>query len=169
MISQEETFTLDKSTWTHDDLEVMGWHDANIYGLTFENSENNWSSDFLLDIDYIFQWVNPVPPSEYFSFWVAPCTLIFKQTFDLKIDFSTGGGVLDTMEIADLYLKSKVEQEKNLFMYEWVIELQQGVIRLKSYGYEQIVRQYPSHVQTQVLSLDERGGICFSRQPCSLL
>lgn len=69
------------------------------------------------------------------------------------------------MEIADLYLKRKVEQETNRFVYEWGIELQQGFINLKSYGLEQIVRKKPQHVQGQVLSLDERGGINFGRRP----
>jgi hypothetical protein len=165
MTEQTEIFKLDKSIWTHDDFEEMGWHDANIYGLTIEKSEDNWTADFLLDIDYIFKWVHPIPPTHTFTFWVAPCTLIFKECFDLHIDFKTDGGCLDLMEIADLYLKSTVEQETNKFVYEWTIELQQGKITLKSYGLEQIVRQKPLHVKGQVLTLDERNGINFGRKP----
>jgi hypothetical protein len=144
----------------------MGWHDANIYGMTIEKSIESWSADFLLDIDYIFKWVHPVPPAQAFTFWVAPCTLIFKECFDLHIDFHTNGNCLDLMEIADLYLKRKVKQETNKFVYEWTIELQQGQIILKSYGLEQIVRHKPYLVPEQVLSLDERGGISFGRTPC---
>ena len=166
MTEQTETYKLDKSIWTHDDFEEMGWHDANIYGLTIEKSEDNWTADFLLDLDYIFKWVHPIPPAQTFTFWVAPCTLIFKDCFDLHIDFKTDGGCLDLMEIADLYLKSKTEQEKNKFVYEWTIELQQGQITLKSYGLEQIVRQQPQHVTGQILTLEERGGINFGRKPC---
>lgn len=166
MTEKAETFELDKSIWTHDDFENMGWHDANIYGLSIEKSKDNWTADFLLDIDYIFKWVHPIPPVQTFTFWVAPCTLIFKECSDLHIDFETDGVCIDLMEIADLYLKSKVEQEKNKFVYEWTIELQQGQINLKSYGLEQIVRQKPRHTQGQVLTLDERGGINFGRKPC---
>ena len=161
MTEQTEIFELDKSIWTHDDFEEMGWHDANIYGLTIERNEDDFTTDFLLDIDYIFKWVHPIPPIQTFTFWVAPCTLIFKQCFDLQIDFKTNGGCLDLMEVADLYLESKFEQEKNKFVYEWTIELQQGQISLKSYGLEQIVRQKPLHVERQVLTLDERKGINF--------
>ena len=164
MTEQTDIFTLDKSIWTHDDFEQMGWHDANIYGLTIEKSDENWTADFLLDIDYIFKWVHPVPPAQTFTFWVAPCTLVFKECFDLQIDFKTDGGSLDLIEIADLYLKNKVEQEKNKFMYEWTIELQRGKITLKSYGLEQIVRQQPIHVNGQSLTLDGRGGINFGRK-----
>ncbi len=165
MKEQTTKFVLEKSVWTHDDFEIMGWHDASIYGLTIEKNEENWTADFLLDIDYIFKWVHPIPPAKTFTFWVAPCTLIFNGCFDLHIDFKTNGGSLDLMEVADLYLKSKVEQEKNKFVYEWTIELQQGQIALKSYGLEQIVRQQPQHVQGQVLTLDERGGVSFVRKP----
>jgi len=165
MTEQTEIFKLDKSIWTHDDFDEMGWHDSNIYGFTIQKNEENWTADFLLDIDYIFKWVQPVPPAQTFTFWIAPCTLIFKECFDLHIDFKTDGGCLDLMEVADLYLKSKVEQEKNKFVYEWVIELQQGVINLKSYGLEQIVRQNPSQRKQQILSLEERGGINFGRIP----
>lgn len=166
MTEQTEIYKLDKSIWTHDDFEKMGWHDANIYGFTVEKSEDNWTADFLLDLDYIFKWVHPIAPAQTFTFWVAPCTLIFKECFDLHIDFKTDGGCLDQIEIADLYLKSKTEQEKNKFVYEWIIELQQGKITLKSYGLEQIVRQQPKHMTRQVLNSDERGGINFGRRPC---
>ena len=161
-----EIYTLDKGIWTHDDFEEMGWHDANIYGMTIENSDNNWAADFLLDLDYIFQWVHPIPPAEYFTFWVAPCTLIFKNCFDLYINIESYGSALDLIEIDDLILKSKVEQEKNKFVFEWAIELQSGQIELKSYGFEQVVRQKPIHVRRQSLSLEERGGINFRRKSC---
>ncbi len=166
MTEQSDKFKLDKSVWTQDDYENMSWHDANIYGLTIEKIEDNWTAEFLLDIDYIFKWVHPIPPAQTFTFWVAPCTLIFKECFDLDMDFKTDGDCLDLMEIADMYLKSKTEQVKNKFVYEWTIELQQGQITLKSYGFEQIVRQQPKHVKGQVLTLNERGGINFGRNSC---
>ena len=166
MINHMDKFILEKKIWTHNDFDTMGWHDATIYGLSIEKSEDHWTADFLLDIDYLFKWVHPIPPAQTFTFWVAPCTLIFKECFDVHINFKTDGGSLDLMEIGNLYLKSKTEQEENKNVYEWNIELQQGQITLKSYGLEQIVRQPPKHVKGQVLSLEERGGINFGRKPC---
>jgi hypothetical protein len=163
MTKQTELFELEKNIWTADDFEKMGWHDANIYGLTIEEIEDNLTADLLLDIDYIFKWVHPVPPAEKFTFWVAPCTLIFKMTFDLHLEFDSG--FLSSMEIADLHLKSKSEGEGNKIIYEWEIELQQGQITFKSCGLEQIIRKQPIHAQRQVLSMEERGGINFSRKP----
>ena len=165
MTEQTDKFILDKSVWTQDDYSEMGWHDSNIYGFIIEKSEEDYSSDLLLDIDYIFKWVKPVPPGQTFTFWISPCTLVFKNCFDLQIDLDANGYSLDSLEIADLYLKTKTEQENNVFVYEWTIELQQGKINLKSLGFDQIVRQNPLLVQGQVLSLLERGGINFRRNP----
>ena len=159
-----EIFEPDKDIWTHDDFGEMGWHDAKIYGMIFEKKDNNWTADFLLDIDYIFKWVHPVSPAKTFTFWIAPCTLIFKECFDLHIEYDTYASCLDLIEIADLCLIEKVEQKNNNFVYKWMIELQQGQIELKSYGFEQIVRQKPVHVQSQILSLNKRGGINFGRK-----
>ncbi len=166
MKEEMDQFVFDKGIWTHDDFEMMGWHDATIYGFTIEKSENNWTADFLLDIDYIFKWVHPIAPAKLFTFWVAPCTLVFKECSDLHIDFQTDRGCLEPIEIANLHLKSKTKFSETYTVYEWSIELQQGAINLKSVGLEQIVRQQPMHVQGQDLPLDERGGINFGRKPC---
>lgn len=121
--------------------------------------------NLLLDIDYIFQWIHPVPPDQYFTFWVAPCTLIFKDAFDLQIDLNTAGRNLD-LEIDDLHLISKQEYNNKVF-YEWHVELQQGDIRLKSYGLEQIVRNKQVYVKSQTIPLDQHGGVSFSRKSCN--
>jgi hypothetical protein len=154
---------IEKKIWTHEDFEIMGWHDNKIYGFAIEKGEEKWSADLLFDIDYIFKWNQPVQPQQTFTFWISPCTLIFKETFDLHINITTDGGCLDLLEIVDISISEKIEQEKNKFIYEWTIELQQGQIKLKSYGFEQVVRQEPIHIGRQALTFEERGGICFSR------
>lgn len=157
-------YILEKSIWTQDDFNDMGWHDANIYGMIIEKGEEPWQADLIFDIDYIFEWVHPIPPQEYFSFWVAPCTLIFKEVSDLKINVDYQNYTFDLLEISDLILISKHEQENGVVIYEWHLELQEGDIRFKSLGFEQIVRKAPVYINSQVLSLEERGGISFSKQ-----
>ena len=159
-----EQYILEKSIWTQDDFAVMGWHDANIYGMVIEKGEELWQGNLIFDIDYIFEWVHPVPPQKYFSFWVAPCTLIFKEVFDLKMDVDYRGNTLDLLEISGLTLVSKHEKAAGAVIYEWQLELQNGDIRFKSLGFEQIVRKAPIYTNGQVLSLEERGGISFSKQ-----
>jgi hypothetical protein len=156
---------LQKRIWTQDDFEEMGWHDANIYGLTFEKKEGDSSADLLFDIDYIFKWNQPIPPSPSFTFWVAPCTLIFQQAFGLKIDLDTNVYELEGLEIADINLLKVDENDNEAKTYHWDIELQTGNIRFQSQGFKQIVRQKPFHTTGQSLSLDERGGVSFNTIP----
>jgi|SRR5687767_7340153 len=73
-----------KSLWTEADFEIMGWHDARIYALAFLEE----TFEFALDIDYILEWVKPVPPAERFTFWVSPCTLVFENVSELEIDLA---------------------------------------------------------------------------------
>ncbi len=168
MTQTQDIFTLKKSIWTQDDYEIMGWHDASIYGLTFLPLNGNGVSHLVFDIDYIFKWVNPIPPKQIFSFWVAPCTLVFKDTFEVTINIDRRGGTTDMLEIADLYLVDKVEQETDKWIYEWDIELQDGLIKFKSSGFDQIVRLPPKFTDEQVLTLNERNGISFDLTPCTV-
>ena len=156
-------YLLEKKVWTENDFEKMGWHDCNIYGLIFQNTnaDNKYTTDLIFDIDYIFKWVSPIPPKSNFSFWVSPCSLIFTDAFALTIDIDRRGGTTDLLEIEDLYLIDKIEQEKNKWIYEWSIDLQEGKINFKSSGFKQIVRQNPIFTESQALTLNQRNGINF--------
>jgi hypothetical protein len=72
------------------------------------------------------------------------------------------------LEVADLYLVDKVEQEPNQWIYEWKIDLQEGNINFKSSGFDQIVRQKPIFTDGQFLTLEERNGISFSQTPYAI-
>ena len=160
MNSSDKPFTLEKTIWNQQDYEKMGWHDCSIYGITFGKKENQWETDLVFDIDYIFQWVNPNPPEKNFSFWVAPCTLVFKNIFGLQMDIDLQGNSLGgRFEIASLNLIEKIEREKGISTYRWTLELQEGVIKLESYGFTQVVRKKPLHIKGQQLSMEQRGGI----------
>lgn len=165
MTENQNIFTLDKNIWTQDDYEQMGWHDCSIYGLTFLPVDEIGTTNLVFDIDYIFKWVNPIKPGQTFSFWVSPCTLVFKDAFALTMNVDRRGGTTDMLEIADLYLVGKVEQGTNQRIYEWSIDLQEGNISFKSSGFEQIVRQKPLFTDGQFLTLDKRNGISFSQTP----
>jgi len=156
-------YILEKKVWTQDDFEVMGWHDANIYGMIIEKGEDPWQGNLMFDIDYIFEWVHPIPPQQLFAFWVAPCTLIFRDVYELRMDIDQQGNSLDLFDFHSISLLSKNELENGTIVYEWLLELHIGEIQFKSLGFEQIVRMAPIYTNGQVLSLDERGGISFSK------
>lgn len=151
-----ENYILEKSIWTEQDFDQMGWHDANIYGFIFYPVDDE-RTDLIFDIDYIFKWVNPIPPEQYFSFWVSPCTLKFEDIFDIKMEIDRYKGMTNMLDIDDLELIS-VENG----IYEWSIELHDDYISFKSSGFKQFVRQKPIFGRSQVLSLEERKGIGFS-------
>lgn len=166
MLTNKQQFELEKNIWTHADYEEMGWHDAHIYGMVFQKSEEAFTGDFLLDIDYIFKWVHPNPPDKLFTFWVAPCTLIFKECYDLRINLDTQTYGVDLLEVSDLLLTNTITQKNDVFEYDWTIDLHVGQITLKSSGFEQFVRKHPIYIDGQVLSLEQRGGISFDTEPC---
>jgi hypothetical protein len=58
----------------------MGWHDSFVHAFAFSRE----SFEFVLDIDYVLQWDKP-KDDEYFSFWVAPATLVFWNGSELEI------------------------------------------------------------------------------------
>src|SRR3954467_8504713 len=109
-----ETYTLEKWVWTEADFENMQWHDASIYAMQL-------TCDLSFDIDYIFKWNEP--EAEYFqcTFFVAPCTLTFKQVQELSFEFTPPWSGY-RMEID--YIELEVRDGKSYY----TIELQQGYI-----------------------------------------
>lgn len=158
-----EKYVLEKSIWTQDDFNDMGWHDANIYGMIIEKGEEPWQSYLIFDIDYIFEWIHPIPPQEYFSFWVAPCTLMFKEVYELRIDLDQQGNTLELFDFDSITMSSKKELNNGCTVYEWLLGLHIGEIQFKSLGFDQIVRKTPVYTNSQVLNLEERGEVSFSK------
>jgi len=62
-----EGHTLEKWAWTEEDFERMGWHDAHVHAFAFQ--PDAW--EFLLDLDYILEWVGPAENTSHCSFWSA--------------------------------------------------------------------------------------------------
>lgn len=154
----EEKYELEKPVWTAADFEVMGWHDATIWSMAVVGEK----FELLFDIDYILRWVHPVPPEQYFSFWVSPATLVFEGVQNIKIDIEIDA--IQHMEIADIHrVDHIIKPSKDLNIWKWTIELQQGSIEFYASGYTQYFRRHPSLGRGQVLDLDERGGISFDR------
>lgn len=129
----------------------------------------NLKMSLLLDIDYIFEWVKPVGKSEnHFTFWVAPCTLIFKNVSELKSSIiqKEDRGDFNPV-ISDLYCKAP---QADLSDYQhWIIETHDtGNIEFVSKGYTQVVRKLPLHTRAQRLTFEHREGFSFGLEPCKL-
>jgi len=152
-------FELEKAEWTAADFNAMGWHDCHIHSIAFV--PQTWS--LLLDIDYIFGWVDPQPPDKYFKFWIAPATLAFENIHSVKMDLESECG---DIEIAEL-TRGKPRDTPNGKMKEmqYRFECQEGVLEFWATGFEMVTRKAPILRSAQSLDLGERDGICFDRVP----
>lgn len=144
-----EKYHLEKWIWDQDDFETMGWHDNPIYAMSFED-------DVMFDLDYLFKWVQPLLPRTNYWFWISPATLLFKQPtrleIDIELDFVNG------IEI-NMITKEVVNGKTN-----YIIEAQEGRIRIQTEEFTQIIRRPPTLQITQCLPILERGQICFDLQ-----
>lgn len=143
-------YSLEKWIWTEADFEQMGWHDARIYAVQF-------GKDISFDIDYIFEWVQ-VDKDDFFSFIVAPVTLIFSEpsATSINIDFRLS----QEIEIEDISRRMSKTGET-----EWHVETHQGNIVVTTPAFRQVVRRTPTHQTGQQVLPEERGFSSFSTTP----
>lgn len=148
-----QSYELDKTVWTEQDYEVMGWHDCRLWAMVADTE----AFEFSLDIDYIFQWVKPGPGETYFKFWICPVTMVFENAHTVRINIESQLGFI---ELDHLH---KEEERKNeytgLIEHLYRFECQEGEVSLRASGYKMYVRQLPRLTQAQSLDFAVRGGI----------
>ena len=150
MTQSSKPYQLEKSVWTDDDLENMGWHDCKLFGISFGDN-----FQMLLDIDYIFKLVKT---GKTFKFWVSPCTLVFENVYDLEFQMD---GISNGIEIDDITRDNSQNPRNADFIkrdteFDWTIEAQQGSICFKSVGLKQYVRKVPKLIPGQYLELSTK-------------
>jgi hypothetical protein len=141
-----EIYTLEKWIWTEADFDTMGWHDATIYGLKL-------NGELSLDIDYIFKWNEPEVKGFQFTFFIAPCTLTFKDIDELSFELIQTA--YNNFQIED------VEREQEDGKTRYAIITEQGDISFVASGFTQTVRMMPSFQLQQSIDYQERGGVSF--------
>lgn len=161
-----QEYELEKWVWTENDFERMGWHDSQVYAFAFSPE----TFELLLDIDYIFQWVQPEPGEEFFKFWVAPVTLIFQNVYDVDFDLQimTAGLEIDSIIREQPRTPRNAEYIENNIEWLWTLDCQQGEIKLWSAGYKQYIRAAPRFDKGQRLGLSARGGYSFAKGPADV-
>jgi hypothetical protein len=162
MTQSSNIYQLEKTLWTQEDFETMGWHDSLVYGIAFGES-----FQLLLDIDYIFKWVLI---GNTYHFWVSPCTLVFEKVYNLKFDLEFPDIELEIDNLTRNNPQFLANTDVNIgnTVMDWVIETQQGEISFKSVGYKQYVRQLPRYLPSQTVSLNDRGGVSFDMKAAEL-
>jgi hypothetical protein len=159
-LKPNDIYFLEKTVWTHEDFDSMGWHDVTIHGITFCPEDY----EFVLDVDYMFAWVDPEPPSPGYTFWMSPATLVFQNVnnFKARIEDPLGLTIMD-VERKDPRPPKNVEHIPFKTEWTWKIDLLQGEIEFSAVGYRQYTRRKPVRHSTQRFSPEERGSVSFER------
>jgi hypothetical protein len=131
-----ESPKLEKALWDHSDFERIEWHDCTVHALALEPNSDG-SGTLLVDLDYIVRWVQPIKPSQSFSFWITPATLIFENAWGLDAELS---------EYAEFRLElDRIERsEPDQFGRRWwTLDGHLFTVRLLSPGFTQVLRHEP--------------------------
>jgi hypothetical protein len=150
------SYQLEKTTWSDPDFDRMSWHDCPIHAFSF-----NDEFELLLDIDYIFEWVQPQKGERFFKFWIAPCTLIFENVYDITFDSEHKQPVIDYVGRSNPQKPKNSDYIGRDTEYDWDIVMVSSELSFKSVGFKQFVRQNPILSRNQCLKTDERGEISF--------
>ena len=152
-----------KVVWTDADFEQMGWHDNRVHGLSFEDDGED--ARLLLDIDYIVRWIEPEPPAEYFTFMIAPATLVFEGVEYLEGGIVAGDGGTRTALIIEGLDPPTPEPEhgSRTDLRRWDFVGHNFELSFLALGFHQHFRMRPIHVVgEQFLSREQRDGISFA-------
>jgi hypothetical protein len=141
-------YNLDQWVWTTADFERMGWHDATIHALAFAPD----TFEILFDLDYILQWIHRTPPERYFSFWIAPATLVFENVSDVRIEITNR-----YLTLQDIQRSDEQTTPSGLAQWLWTLNGNEGTISLRSTGFVQYFRRVPICTASQQLPLAQRG------------
>lgn len=160
-LAPTDTYRLEKNVWSEADFEKMGWQNVVVHALAFDTERH----EFLLDIDYIFAWVNPSPPSSYFSFWLAPATLVFRDVWELKVQYNASLGFqLQGIGRTEERIRPHPHPEGRKKEWRWTLDGNEGEFSFWATGYSQFTSRKPAHhASGQSYALTERGGISFDQ------
>ncbi|HEX8430100.1 MAG TPA: hypothetical protein VF625_02390 [Longimicrobium sp.] len=154
-----EPYVLEKAVWTDADFEEMGWHDVPIHATAYLSELD----EIAFDIDYILKWVNPAAGETFYSFWIAPATLVFENVTDLRIDLEFFGNNITIQHLS----RADMQPTRQGFIgpdaaWLWTLNCLEGAIQFRATGFRQTIRRVPQHHGGQRLDLADRGGITFS-------
>ena len=158
-----EQYRIPKTVWTEADFDQMSWHDVHVHAVAFRPD----ILELWLDIDYIFSWVAPQQTETYYSFWVAPATLIFENVYDLEFTIGSRVGEMSLQGIGRTGPSAPRFPVTKQHEWHWLLEFNEGQMTFSSVGFTQFTRRLPTLVQTQRLGFEQRGGISFERAEAS--
>jgi hypothetical protein len=129
----------DREVWTDADFDRMSWHDNHVHGLSIRAGEYG-AGELTLDLDYILEW--RCTPHGSCDFRVAPATLTFHETTDLKIeiDYASLTAALTPFSISEITRKSSTGAGGRHSRWSIAINWPQGSISFAANGFTQVLR-----------------------------
>ena len=155
------------TVYTDADFDQLSWHDCHLWGLRFEigdSDEDDWTSDFVLDLDFIVEWL---VEGNQFRFRVAPARLVFHGVTDprLTIDWGSSGfqNALHHVSIDAIHRERVAEQKVYLDRpyFSWRVALNWpagGEIAFGAVGFTQTLLAEPALVSSQHLPRKARAA-----------
>ena len=152
---------LEKYIWTDKDFNIMDWHDVTVHAIAITPKDDCYERQ--LNIDYIFEWIQPREVSGAYSFRISPATLVFENVWDIKSNITTRINVLENINMLEVIADDISNDKSNIGMKSWKIVLNQGAIEFIGSGFKQYIRNKPILSESIWLDDEERNGISFSR------
>jgi hypothetical protein len=153
-----------RDRWTEADFEQISWHDCHLWGLQLAAGDpdaGDWTSDLVLDIDYITEWICPVGAAAEFR--VAPATLTFHGVGNLGIRVHTRPAEAALHPWSIGVIERAPDPDQRVFLdrvyYRWHVRLNwpaDGEITFGAAGFTQQLREAP--VATSRQHLTRRRG-----------
>jgi hypothetical protein len=155
--------------YTDADFENLSWHDCHIHGVEFHvgnADDGDWTSELVLDIDYIVEWI--CGRSGGGQFRVAPATLVFHEVTDLKIAIDWGSsGFRSSLHVVSI---GSIEREllparkghSERPYYSWRVRLnwpESGEIAFGAVGFTHTLRAEPVLTKQQSLPFRVRSRV----------
>ena len=155
--------------YTEADFDCLSWHDCHIWGIELragDPDDGDWTSDLVLDIDFIVEWICGAGGGGRFR--VAPATLVFRGVTDPKIEIDWGpSGFQTSLHPASIgSVERKLIENQKVYLdrpyYSWRIRLNwpdPSEIAFGAVGFTQTLRAEPVLTEKQCLSLSKRSRL----------
>ena len=163
------------TVYTEVDFEQLSWHDCHIWGVELyagDADAGDWTSDLILDIDFIVEWLCGGGGGGEFR--VAPSSLIFHGVTDLRITVDWGNSGFRTAlhPISIDRIEREAIRAQKVYLdrpyYSWQIRFNwpaAGVITFGAVGFTQTLRSEPVVTDKQCLSYRGRRRLITGNQP----
>jgi hypothetical protein len=151
---------------TEADFERLSWHDCTIWAIGFRAGDpdrGDWTSELVLDIDFLVEWICGVDGKARFK--IAPATLVFRDLTDPKISIDWGRtGFQSSLHPVSIHAieRERVQEQKICFdrpYYSWRIPTnwpEGGEVSFGASGFTQTLRAEPVLTENQHLPWGER-------------